>query len=175
MKQENQNNKDIKLIYKARNLAFEAHKKEGQRYGIHCYSKHLSDVFNHLISHGHTGHDYLITALLHDILEDTNVSHADIETQFGTDILNNVIALTKLPNGQPNYYLLKKNPVALAVKISDTACNVGAGIIEQSIKPIKYIKRFPEYKKELYVKGEYENLWQALSERLNLYEVLVLA
>lgn len=174
MKLKNTHIKNSDLIYKARNFAFEAHALERQRYGEHAYSKHLSDVFLFLISMGYSEPEYLVTALLHDVLEDTYVSRSEIENLFGNDILNNVLALTKLQNGEPNYILLKNSKVARAVKISDSICNISQGLIERNSKSAKYIKRFSIYREKLYIKGEFENLWLALEDRINIYKLLVL-
>ncbi|SDR66957.1 HD domain-containing protein [Polaribacter sp. KT25b] len=175
MKLKNQHIKNSDLIYKARNFAFEAHAKEEQRYGEHAYSKHLSDVFLHLISMGYSEPEYLATALLHDVLEDCpNVTRLEIKNLFGIDVLNNVIALTKLSNGEPNYALLNKFPVAKAVKIADSTANLGQGLLEKNSKSAKYIKRFPTYQQQLRIEGEYENLWNAMAERIIVYEALVL-
>ena len=165
---------DRKEIYKAQKFAFEAHDKEGQRYGRYDYTKHLSDIKSVLLSHNYIHTDFLVTGYLHDTLEDCDVTKDEIESQFGIDILNNVIALTKLPNGEPNYQMLKMKKVAKAVKLIDSYVNLGQGIIERNKKSEKYVKRFPKYRAELYVKGEFENLWLALEKQISIYKAFVL-
>jgi (p)ppGpp synthase/HD superfamily hydrolase len=163
------------LIYKARDFAFNAHASQNQKYGDYPYSKHLSDVVLHLISYGFDSYNYLVTGLLHDVLEVCpNITHLEIQNHFGIDILNNVIALTKLPNGEPNYVLLNKFPVAKAVKLADSTCNLGQGLLEKNSKSAKYIKRFPTYLKELRIEGEYNELWIAMEKRISIYKSLVL-
>jgi (p)ppGpp synthase/HD superfamily hydrolase len=169
-------NKDSnKLIYQARDYAVSLHSSINQKYGDFCYSKHLFDLVLNLVSHNYTDPEFLITAYLHDVLEDVpTVTEVDISNRFGTQVLNNVIALSKLPNGKPNYELLNARPVAKAVKIADTISNLGQGLVEKNNKSFKYVKRMQEFENQLFIEGEHESLWKALSERISVYKLFVL-
>lgn len=172
---ENQNIIKSSLVYKARDFAINAHAEKNQKYGDFPYQKHLFDVVLNLTNHNYISPEYFITAFLHDVLEDCEfILPCDIESRFGSQILTNVIALSKLPNGKPNYLLLNSNPVAKAVKIADTISNLGQGLVEKNDKSAKYVNLFLEFQYELYKKGEHESLWKALKERISVYKLFVL-
>ena len=67
-----------------------------------------------------------ITALLHDVLEDTFVLPETIENLFGAEILTAVQAVTKMP--RESYFdfvaRAKQNPIARAVKLADLEHNM---------------------------------------------------
>ncbi len=68
-----------------------------------------------------------ITALLHDVLEDTDTPREEIVRRFGETVASAVEALTKRP-GEDYFaeYLPRvlENPVAVAVKIADLTDNL---------------------------------------------------
>jgi len=67
-----------------------------------------------------------VVALLHDIVEDTDVSFIEIATLFGFEITNAVEALTHRKGEDYLDYIkrVKENPLALTVKIADIADNL---------------------------------------------------
>jgi GTP diphosphokinase / guanosine-3',5'-bis(diphosphate) 3'-diphosphatase len=85
---------DVALINKAYDLASEAH-KEHTRYSGEPYIVHLAEVGLKLAKMG-MGPRTIAAGLLHDIIEDTPVTAADISTQFGDEILFLVEGVTKL-------------------------------------------------------------------------------
>lgn len=65
----------------AEKLSKESH--QGQKYGPHdCFDYHIKGVVNSLIEHQFS-EVYIITALLHDSVEDTPLTLAKIESLFG--------------------------------------------------------------------------------------------
>lgn len=87
------------LIQQAKNFAFEAHKNHHFPCG-RKYSAHLETVADHCkqaISQNFLLNEGILlsTALLHDSIEDTNVTHEDLFHNFGQDIADSVSALTK--------------------------------------------------------------------------------
>lgn len=69
-----------------------------------------------------------IVAVLHDVVEDTDVTIDDIQDHgFSDDILRAVYAISKLPNETNRAYLarVKANPLATKVKLADIAHNAG--------------------------------------------------
>lgn len=58
------------------------------------YIIHPLNVCNTLISLGFTSDEYLVTAILHDILEDSDYHIRDIEIEFGREIASLVFAVT---------------------------------------------------------------------------------
>lgn len=75
----------------------------------------------------------VLCALLHDTLEDTNTTFVEIETKFGTEVANGVLALTKnnkLPKAEQMQDSLKRikqqNKEIWLVKIADRISNLSA-------------------------------------------------
>ena len=114
---------DGELVWKAMHMAFDAH--DGQKYGEHQYSYHLSKVASSVAEAGYDD-DTICVAYLHDILEDTEVMEQQLGEEFSANIVNAVRAITKVAGEAPYEYLDKvsKNKIALAVKMHDTLCNL---------------------------------------------------
>ncbi len=85
---------DVKLIEKAYSFAQEAHKgqlrESGYDYFIHPLS--VTEILTDMMADSAT----ICAALLHDTLEDTKVTVATIEKEFGKEIRSMVEAVTKL-------------------------------------------------------------------------------
>ncbi|MDI9539719.1 MAG: RelA/SpoT family protein [Bacteroidota bacterium] len=86
---------DKRLIRKAFTLATEAHKGVRRRSG-ELYIMHPLAVARIVAEEIGLGTKGIIAALLHDVVEDTDVSLEDIQTIFGEKIANIVDGLTKL-------------------------------------------------------------------------------
>lgn len=88
---------DAKLIKKAFNLSVEAHKdmrrKSGEPYIYHPLA--VAQICVEEIGLGTTA---IVAALLHDVVEDTHISLAEIEKQFGSKIAKIIDGLTKISN-----------------------------------------------------------------------------
>ena len=81
--------------------------------------------------------DILVTgALLHDILEDTEVTYDELVKEFNDDISNVILALTKSKDmtNEGYYNNIRKNLLASLIKISDRCNNVSsmAGVFNKS-------------------------------------------
>ncbi len=108
------------LTIKAMRIAYEAHKdqydKGGVPYIFHPYhlAEQLSDEYD------------ICVALLHDVVEDTEVTLSDLEREgFPKEILDAVALLTR---NKDDVYLdyvrkIKTNPIATRVKLQDLAHN----------------------------------------------------
>lgn len=108
------------LTNKAMNICYEAHKgqldKSGVPYVFH--PMHLAEQMDDEIS--------TIVALLHDVVEDSNVTIDDLRAEgFPEEAVEAVRLLTK--NGAEDYLeyvrALKPNPVARKVKLADLKHN----------------------------------------------------
>ena len=100
------------------------------------YVVHLSNVaMEILIASFHTENfdlDFAVqVALLHDTLEDTSTTFAELEKEFGEDIAKAVLALTKndkLPKGEQLPDCLRRikilQPEVWAVKLADRITNL---------------------------------------------------
>lgn len=142
------------MILKAARFANEAHKD--QMYGNHPYRFHLKQVADYARKRNE-GKDICTTleivAWLHDTLEDTKVSYAQIEREFGLCVALAVDALTKKEGQSYEEYmnLILQSNVAREVKTCDTMANLTnsmAGNIEKNI--LKYSRQL-----HILVKGEY--------------------
>jgi GTP pyrophosphokinase len=83
----------IKLLQIATDLAVKYH--AGQKYGQFDYTTHLKNVQNVLIRFGfNSDYKLLISAWLHDIIEDTSFTLEEVKEIFGEDIANIVWSVT---------------------------------------------------------------------------------
>lgn len=107
------------LTNKAMKLAYTAHEgqmdKCGQPYIFHPY--HLAEQMDDEIS--------TCVALLHDVVEDTDVTLDDLEKQFPPEVVKGVRLLTHDPAVDYFDYVraIKGHPVAQKVKLADLAHN----------------------------------------------------
>ena len=65
-------------------------------------------------------------ALLHDVLEDTDTTEQTLRVLFGGEIVDAVVALTRVDGQDPDEYYrrVRSNPLALRVKIADIHDNL---------------------------------------------------
>jgi len=90
----NDNKDDVELIKKAFDTGYAAHKgqlrKSGEEYFNHCVEVGLE------LSRWNMDKDVVIAGLLHDTLEDTDLTRKDIQLHFNEDISNLVEGVSKL-------------------------------------------------------------------------------
>ena len=90
---------DIEMVGRAYDMAFEAHKdqkrKSGEPYIIHpiCVAIILAEL--------ELDRETIIAGLLHDVVEDTDVTYEDVVREFGVEVAQLVDGVTKL--GQLSY------------------------------------------------------------------------
>ncbi|MBR4162483.1 MAG: bifunctional (p)ppGpp synthetase/guanosine-3',5'-bis(diphosphate) 3'-pyrophosphohydrolase [Solobacterium sp.] len=108
------------MTKKALKLCFEAHKdqvdKSGMPYVFHPF--HLAEQME--------TEDTVITALLHDVVEDTDYTIDDLqEMGFSENVISALKLLTHDPGISYMDYVkkIKENPVAKTVKLKDLAHN----------------------------------------------------
>jgi guanosine-3',5'-bis(diphosphate) 3'-pyrophosphohydrolase len=80
---------------------------------------------------GETNLDLLVAAILHDTIEDTQTTAAELEEHFGTTVLNLVLEVTDDKNlskeERKKFQVLHashKSPLAKKLKLADKICNV---------------------------------------------------
>ena len=89
---------DVKLIMRAYRLASEKHKGQKRSSG-EPYIIHPLNVAYILADIG-LDDSTICAALLHDVVEDTDVTDKDLRNQFGNEIADMVAGVTKLSNIQ---------------------------------------------------------------------------
>ncbi|WP_077418663.1 HD domain-containing protein [Chryseobacterium sp. JV274] len=130
-------------LYNARKFAIEKH--NGQHYGIYPYEIHLGNVVSVLMRFSilptnQENTDILISAWLHDILEDTTVSIEELEKRFGKKITEIVYSLTdgdgknREERKDNMYNKLIHNQISIIVKLADRIANVEFCLIQNNKK-----------------------------------------
>ena len=132
------------LTKKALKLCFEAHKeqvdKSGMPYVFHPF--HLAEQM--------TEEATTVVALLHDVVEDTDISFENLEIQgFSDEILN---ALKLLTHDKSIPYMdyvaeIKKNIIATKVKLADLKHN--SDLTRLSVVDEKTLNRKKKYEKAI--------------------------
>lgn len=125
--------KDILAITKALDFAARSHvgqRRKGQ--AAEPFVNHVTEVAR-LLAETTDGRDtaLIIAGLLHDTLEDTRVTHAELAAQFGQDVADLVVEVTDNLNlPKPERKLLQvaaapfKSPRAKMLRIADKTSNL---------------------------------------------------
>lgn len=136
------------LTNKAIKIAFEAHAGQLDRSGL-PYVLHPIHVAEQM-----KDEDTCVVALLHDVIEDTDMTLEDLRTYGFTEAqLEGVRLMTRLEDEDYFDYVrnLKDNPIARAVKIEDLKHNSDKARI--SVMTEDDQKRLEKYKKALEILG----------------------
>lgn len=84
----------IELVYAAFLLGFKAHAGQ-KRYSGEPYITHPLAI-TAILAEMHLDHESLIAAILHDVIEDTAITKADLTKHFGNSVADLVDGVTKL-------------------------------------------------------------------------------
>lgn len=174
----------------ARLLAEHLHRN--QQYDIFPYMKHISDVVDvveHLYSatffeYGQTVDSFFVArkdkvisvAYLHDAIEDGHVSYNDLYRHFGTEVAEGVYAVTdelgrnRSERKVKTYEKINKDPIAKLVKLADRIANAKNSKLHQPRLFDLYLREYSDFRRTLYVKGEYELLDVAWAELDKLFK-----
>jgi (p)ppGpp synthase/HD superfamily hydrolase len=127
----------LDLIATARNFAQMAHMGQFRRDGTTPYFKHVNGVAR-LVKPQKP--EYIATAYLHDVIEDTDYSSMDLQ-KIGMPkmVINAVLILTKFDHLSYEEYLkkVKENAIAKAVKIADMTYNLNDTPSQKQIEKYK--------------------------------------
>ena len=134
------------LTKKALKLCFDAHKnqvdKTGAPYVFHPF--HLAEQM--------TDEKTTVTALLHDVAEDTDITLDDLAKMgFDSEVIDALALLTHDDNTPYMDYVatIKPNPIARAVKLADLAHNSDMSRLDPEQIDEWAIKRAEKYKKAI--------------------------
>jgi len=162
---------DRELIEKAFAKANEAHwnmrRKSGEPYIIHPLN--VARIVNHEIGLGATS---IATALLHDVVEDTEYSLEDVKRDFGEKIASLIDGLTKLSgtyNKNESTSLQAENFRKMLLTISDDLRVILIKIADR-LHNMRTLDSLPEHKK-MKLAGETVFLYAPLAARLGLYAI----
>jgi GTP pyrophosphokinase len=160
---------DRKLIRRAFDMAADAHKdmrrKSGEPFIFHPLS--VADIVAKEIGLGATS---IICALLHDVVEDTEISLTDIKREFGSKIAQIIDGLTKISkiyqqtesmqaeNFRKILLTLAEDVRVILIKIADRLHNM------------RTLRAMPEHK-QLKVASETRYLYGPLAHRLGLHTI----
>ncbi len=162
---------DRELIDKAFKIANEAHwnmrRKSGEPYVIHpiCVAK----IVNQEIG---LGAGSIATALLHDVVEDTEYSLNEIEREFGSKIASLIDGLTKISgtyNKETSTSMQAENFRKMLLTLSDDLRVILIKIADR-LHNMRTLESMPEHKK-MKIAGETIFLYAPLAHRLGLYAI----
>ena len=153
---------------KARNFAIDAH--GDQKYGIHPYSVHLDAVAKIARPFGETAE---AIAYLHDVVEDTEVSTKEVESQFGKLVADAVAILTDEPGKNRKDRKSKtytkmstvsgETEIALVVKAADRLANIRACVADNNNDLLDvYKSEHPAFKDSAFRPGACNEIWSEL-------------
>lgn len=159
---------DQALISKAYEFAAAAH--EGHtRYSGEPYMSHVAEVAYKLADMG-MGPRTITAALLHDTIEDTDVTAADIEQQFGEEILFLVEGVTKLSSVR--YYGADRHNESLRKLFVATSQDIRVLIIKlvDRLHNMQTLEHIPEHK-QLRIARETLEIYVPVAHRLGMGKI----
>lgn len=131
---------------------FAIRKHKLQLYGELPYSFHLAQVEQTLATCNFTEYRYRASAWLHDVVEDTDATIAQIGTYFGEEVAGIVWACTgegsnRAEKQEAIRWRISQYPDAAPVKVADRYCNIASSWATKNDKKLKmYIDEWPSFK-----------------------------
>lgn len=161
---------DKKLIRKAFDLAVEAHqdqrRKSGEAYVFHPIA--VAKIVASEIGLGATG---IAAALMHDVVEDTDVTVADIERQFNPKVAQLVEGLTKISKVQKdlNVSMQAENFRKMLLTLNDDVRVILIKLADR-LHNMQTMESMPEHK-QIKIASETLYIYAPLAHRLGLYNI----
>ncbi|HOO99065.1 MAG TPA: bifunctional (p)ppGpp synthetase/guanosine-3',5'-bis(diphosphate) 3'-pyrophosphohydrolase [Bacteroidales bacterium] len=162
---------DRELIEKAFRIANEAHwnmrRKSGEPYIIHPIS--VARIVNQEIG---LGAKSIVTALLHDVVEDTEYTLEEVTRDFGPKIASLIDGLTKISgtyNKESSSSMQAENFRKMLMTLSDDIRVILIKIADR-LHNMRTLDSMPEHKK-MKVAGETIFLYAPLAHRLGLFAI----
>ena len=159
---------DLKRIGEAYNLAFLKHEGQFRRSGD-AYITHPVQVA-YIIAELQGGPNTIVASLLHDVVEDTEVTLKDIESKFGEDVSSLVDGVTKISklsfqseiseaeNHQKMLLAMSRDIRVILIKIADRLHNM------RTID-------FQPHEKRIRIANETLDIYAPLAHRLGLFAI----
>ena len=169
------NEEQFQLVLKAFNFANEAHKGIRRRSG-EPYILHPIAVANIVVQEIGLGCKSICSALLHDVVEDTEYTVDDIQHLFGDKIASIVDGLTKIKSAldndsvaNPTSSLQAENFKRILLTLNDDVRIVLIKLADR-LHNIRTIQFMPEYKRDK-ILSETMYIFIPLAHRLGLYSI----
>lgn len=162
------------MLHKARTFALDAH--GDQMYGKKPYIYHLDKVANLLVDFGEEAQ---IIGYLHDVLEDTNTSYAEIEKIFGslvadcvsllTDELGESRAKRKAKTCAKLALVEGSHNLALIAKTADRLANVDECVTQNNYELLSmYRQEHLKFKEAVFRPNLCNELWKLLDSLIEV-------
>jgi GTP pyrophosphokinase len=161
---------DKKLIREAFNLALDAHKnmrrKSGEPYILHPLA--VAQICAEEIGLGTTS---IVCALMHDVVEDTDISLADIRMQFGDRVAKIIDGLTKISGvfDQQDKSMQAENFKKMLLTLSDDVRVILIKLADRLHNMRTLDSMSP--KSQLKIASETHYVYAPLAHRLGLYAI----
>lgn len=103
---------------------------KGQWYGSKPYMYHLKKVSDVAMDYKYTDKSILMSCLLHDIIEDTEITYKDVKENFGEEVAEIVYCVTdelgrnRKERKSKTYKKIRNNPKSIVVKLCDRISNI---------------------------------------------------
>lgn len=160
---------DKQEIRKAFELAMESHKdmrrKSGEPYIYHPIA--VAQIAAEEIGLGTTS---IVCALLHDVVEDTDITLEDIELQFGKKVAKIIDGLTKISGVfDPNSSMQAENFRKMLLTLADDVRVILIKLADRlhNMRTMEFMARH----KQLKIASETSYLYAPLAHRLGLYAI----
>ncbi|UIR57559.1 bifunctional (p)ppGpp synthetase/guanosine-3',5'-bis(diphosphate) 3'-pyrophosphohydrolase [Sphingobacterium sp. SRCM116780] len=160
---------DKQMIRKAFDLALESHKemrrKSGEPYIFHPIA--VAQIAAEEIGLGTTS---IVCALLHDVVEDTNITLDEIEQMFGKKVRRIIDGLTKISGiFDPNSSMQAENFRKMLLTLADDVRVILIKLADRlhNMRTMEFMAR----DKQLKIASETSYLYAPLAHRLGLYAI----
>lgn len=148
-------------------FAFERHKE--QKYGDRPYSAHLEEVDAVIrkFSADFTEQEFAVLvecSWLHDIIEDTGTTAAQLESMFGSVVADTVYKVSDEPGKNrkerkaKTYPKIASSDLAIALKLADRIANVENCRKNNSSLFGMYVREHEEFREQLF-NGRFASMW----------------
>jgi len=167
------------LTHRAREYALSAH--GDQQYGDKPYSFHLDAVAGQASAALLGDETFVVVAYLHDVVEDTDTTLADLEAHFGSEVALAVSYVTDEPGKNRRERkaathaklalvdeTTRAGRLALVVKLADRVSNVRSCVVDKKAGLLDMYRKEQEvFRKAVAREGLAEGLWYVLEELLS--------
>ena len=161
---------DKKLIRKAFDVAVDAHKDQRRKSG-EAYIFHPIGVAKIVASQIGLGATSIAAALMHDVVEDTDITVEDIERMFNPKIAQIVAGLTKIAQVKKdlNISMQAENFRKMLLTLNDDVRVILIKIADR-LHNMQTMDSMPEYK-QIKIASETLYIYAPLAHRLGLYNI----